>query len=97
MAVGRFELTADTDTLIFTATGPASKNVNFCCKTATGAIRLAHTAGSTPADTDYLEYGRTIPVGGSFERTGIFLETGEKLYARASVSGVSVVVCGPEE
>lgn len=97
MAVGRFELTADTDTLIFTAAGPASKNVNFCVKSATASIRLAHTGGSTPANTDYLEYGRSIPVGGSFERTGIFLESGEKLYARASASGVSVVVSGPEE
>lgn len=99
MAVGRFELTADTDTLVYTcpADTVATINVNFCAKSANAAIRLAHTGGSTPAATDYLEYRRTLAAGDSFERTGIYMTEGERLYARASASGVSVVVSGPEE
>jgi hypothetical protein len=99
MAVERYELTADTDTLIHTCdTGKVDTvNVSFCAKSANAAIRLAHTGGSTPAATDYLEYGRTLAAADSFERTGIYMTAGEKLYARASASGVSVVVTGPRE
>lgn len=99
MAVGRFTLSADTDTLIYTcpADHVATKNVSFCATTQNAAIQLAHTAGSTPADGDYLEKGSTLGVAQSFERTGIYLEAGEKLYARASATGVNVVVSGPAE
>lgn len=99
MAAGRFDLAATTSTLIYTCPSNTVgvKYVSFQSRTANATIRLSHTGGSTPAAGDYLEYGRTVPVNGYYERTGIYLTAGEKLYAYSDVADVSCIVAGPEE
>lgn len=100
MAASRFDLAATTDTLLYTATAAKKRvvNVNFAARTQAANIRLAHTSGGAPADTDYLVYDLSLPaIGAFFEKTQIWIENGEKLYARASATGVSVVVYGPPE
>jgi len=98
-AVGGFDLSANTDTLIYTCPSStvATKTVTFVARTQAATVRLAHTTGGSPASTDYYAYGRSLAASKEYEKSGIFLNAGEKLYARADATGVSVVVTGPEE
>ena len=99
MPLGAFDLAAATDTVIYTvpAGKKASVNVSLCARTQAADVRLAVTGGGAPADADWIEYDATIQAGGVLERTQIWLTAGEKLYARASATGVSAVVFGPVE
>lgn len=99
MPLGAADLSADTDTLVYTAPSgkKASVNVSFCARTQAADIRLAVTSGGTPANADWVEYDVTLQQGGVLERTQIWMNANERLYARASAAGVSVVVYGPEE
>jgi hypothetical protein len=61
-------------------------------------VRLALTASSTPADTDWLEYDVQLTAGDvPLLREGIGMMAGNRLYAWASGIGVSVVVYGNPE
>ena len=98
-------LAAAADTALYTV--PAGKRAVFTASlcnrsAATAKVRLALTSGGAPADADWIEYDTPVQPAGSgggsvLERTGIALAEGQKLYARADVAGVSVVVFGIEE
>lgn len=98
--LGGFDLAATTDTLLYTC--PTNFHalvcVNFVTRSASRTVRLALTASSTPADTDYLEYEFPLSVGGGpLYRSGIAMAAGNRLYGRASGTGVSVVLWGNAE
>lgn len=99
MPLGAADLSADTDTLVYTlpAGKKASVNVSFCARTQAADIRLGVTSGGAPAATDWIEYDVTLAQNGVLERTQIWMEQNERIYARASATGVSVVVFGPVE
>ena len=103
MATGRLgvaDLAATTDTSVYTV--PASKvatcNVSVCNRNATAVtVRLALCASATPAATEYIEYGTSIPANGVLERTGLVLDAAKILVAYGSGTGISVVVWGFED
>ena len=99
MPLGAADLAAATDTEIYAvpAGKKASVNVAFCARTQSADVRLAVTNGALPAAKDWVEYDVSLIVSDILERTQIWMTAGEKLYARASATGVSVVVYGPEE
>lgn len=99
MPLGAADLAAATDTEIYAVPSgkKASVNVAFCARSQSANVRLAVTGGSAPAAGDWIEYDVSLPASGVLERTQIWMTAGEKLYARASAAGVSVVVYGPEE
>ena len=102
MASGRFgkanpAANADTDIYTVPVGMVATANVCFCNRTnAPVQVRLAVRSAAI-ADTDYLEYGTTIPANGILERTGIAMTAGEVITVRTSALGVSVRAHGFEE
>lgn len=102
MASGRLgaaDLTADTDTLLYTV--PAGKiatvNIRVTNRNAiSAAITLAIGPGQTPAAADYIEYQAPLDGHLPLEDTGLILSAGEKVWARASLASVSVRVHGYE-
>ena len=102
MASGRFgkanpAANADADVYTVPPGMVTTANVCFCNRTAAPvSVRLAVRSGPL-ADSDYLEYGTTIPANGILERTGIAMTAGEIITVRASAAGVSVRAHGFEE
>lgn len=102
MASGRLAavaLTAATNGLIYEA--PAGKapvcTVNICnTSTEPVDVRLAICSGPAPVDGEYVEYDAPLKAKGVLERGGIILGAGQKIFARASLAGVNVVVWGFE-
>ena len=97
--LGVANLSATTNTTVYTV--PASvfavTNVSICNRNATSVtVRLAVAATASPADTEWIEFGATIPGNGVLERTGIVMSTTNQLVVWASAIGVSVVVGGIE-
>ena len=102
MASGRFgkanpAANADTDLYTVPPGMVATANVCFCNRTGSPvSVRLSVRSGPL-ADSDYLEYGTTIPANGILERTGIAMSAGEILTVRANAAGVSIRAHGFEE
>jgi hypothetical protein len=99
MPLATADLSADTETLVYTlpAGKKASVNISICARSQAAQIRLAVTGGSAPTDADWIEYDASLARNGVLERTQIWLDAGECIYARANEAGVSVVVYGPVE
>lgn len=98
--LGSADLSADTDTTIYTT--PAATltvaTVSLCNRnSASVAVRLAVAATATPAADEYVEYDAVVPGNGVLERTGIVLDANRLIVARTSVGGVSAVAFGIEE
>ena len=104
MATGRlggFDLTTTSATSVYTCplTTFSVVSVSICNRSATAVnIRIALTAtGSTPANTDYLEYDSSLSANGVLERTGIVMTAGNQLVVTAGTGNVvSVIVVGIE-
>lgn len=102
MATGRLgvaDLSAATDTVVYTV--PVSTfsvvTVSVCNRgAATASIRIAVSATSTPATTEYLEYDASVLAKGVLERTGIVIDAGKNLIVRSSAVNVNAVVMGIE-
>lgn len=99
MPLAAADLAADTDTLVYAlpAGKKASVNISICARVQAAQLRLAVTAGVAPGDADWIEYDALLAQGGVLERTQVWLDAGECIYARASEAGVSIVVYGPVE
>lgn len=98
--LGGFDLAATTNTLIYQCPVGfhAAVAVNLVARSGSPSIRLALTASSTPGDTDWLEYDLQITAGDApLLREGIAMAAGNRLYAYASATGVSVVAWGNAE
>jgi hypothetical protein len=104
MATGRLsgtDLTTTAATSVYTCpvTTFSVVSVSICNRTALAVtVNLAlTTTGSTPATTDYLEFGSSLSANGVLERTGIVMASGNQLVATAGTgNAVSVVVVGIE-
>jgi siroheme synthase (precorrin-2 oxidase/ferrochelatase) len=102
MALGSADLAAATETLVYTC--PVSKraavSVMFCCRAGSSTVRLAVSTSGAPTLADYIEYDNaTLSAGsaGTLERSGIAMNAGDRIYARASAANVSCVVLGFED
>lgn len=74
----------------------ATVNISACNSSGTAAdLTLAIGTGASPAAGDYIKFASAI--GGEFERTGLVLAAGEKVFALSTASNVSIRVHGFEE
>lgn len=102
MATGRLGTvapSATTNTTVYTVpTGNyAVFNVSFTNTNSTPVtVRLAIASSSTPAASEYIEYGTTIVGNGVLERTGLVAGAGLLVVAYVSGTGVNVNVYGIE-
>jgi hypothetical protein len=104
MPTGRLsgtDLTTTAATSVYTCpvTTFSVVSVSICNRTALAVtVNLAlTTTGSTPANTDYLEFGSSLSANGVLERTGIVMAAGNQLIVTAGTgNAVSVVVVGIE-
>tara|TARA_R110000822_G_scaffold92983_7_gene214278 strand:+ start:937 stop:1272 length:336 start_codon:yes stop_codon:yes gene_type:complete len=95
-----FDLAATTNTLLYQCPDDhhALVTVSMISLSGTPTVRLALTASSTPAATDWLIYDFALAVGGAnVERKGIAMGAGNRLYGYASATNVTVVVYGTPE
>lgn len=98
--LGQASLAAETNTSVYTV--PASKTATFNINVVNTiarpvTVRIAVASTATPNTADYIEY-ETILVGyGVLERGGLVAQDGQRVFAYASTSGVSVKVYGYEE
>jgi hypothetical protein len=60
------------------------------------SIRVALSATTSPADSEFVEYDSIIIANGVLERTGFVLDAGKYIVVRASATGVSAVCYGIE-
>lgn len=104
MATGRLngvDLTTTAATSVYTCpiTTFSVVSVSICNRTASAVtVNIAlTTTGSTPANTDYLEFGSSLSANGVLERTGIVMSAGNQLVVTSGTgNAVSVVVVGIE-
>jgi hypothetical protein len=102
MATGRLgvqDLTANTDTTVYTVpVGTyAVANVSITNRNATAiTLRLAMATTSTPNPEEFIEYETVIIPNGVFERTGLVMQGGLNIVARANQGSVGVTVYGIE-
>jgi hypothetical protein len=104
MATGRLngvDLTTTAATSVYTCpvTTFSVVSVSICNRTASAVtVNLAlTTTGSTPATTDYLEFGASLSANGVVERTGIVMSAGNQLVVTAGTgNALSVIVVGIE-
>ena len=89
--LGSADLTAATDTLLFTASvTPQTFNVRFANRNASAVkVRVAIGSGASPANTDYVDYDISIPANGILEDTGLVASSGEKIWVRSDSANVS--------
>ena len=90
--LGSADLTAETDTLLFTSGAtPQTFNVRFANRNSTAVkVRVAIGTGASPTTTDYVDYDVTVLANGILEDTGLVASSGEKVWARSDTANVSV-------
>lgn len=98
--LGRFDLAATTDTLVYTC--PAGKiafvSLNIVSRAGSQLIQVSLPFNTTPGVTTYIEYDFPLSYGGiPLLREGIILQATDRIYVRTSAVSVSVVVYGREQ
>jgi hypothetical protein len=98
--LGQSAPAANTNTTVYTV--PAATTATFSvsiCNRGNSAVsaRLAVAAGATPADSEWLEFGTSIPAGGVLERTGIVAQAAKQVVVSVGSATTSVSVFGFEE
>jgi hypothetical protein len=97
--LGSADLSAATDTLLYTVPASVTATVNIrIANRNSGSIkvRVAVGSGASPAATDYLSYDATVPANSMYEDTAVVLTTGEKVWVRSDTANVSARVHGIE-
>ena len=103
MASGRLgtpsDLAVSTNTSIYTC--PSSTftvaSVNICNRNATAVtVRLAIATTGTPAVSEWIEFGTTIPANGVLERTGLALDAAKHIVVHSSATNVTAMAYGIE-
>lgn len=91
---------ATTYTLVYTSNTTAAVSINFLNRDSvavTARIAVGTIAdNSSPATTNFIEYDVSIPANGVIERTGLVLNTGQKIVVYASTANTTVSVYGIE-
>ena len=98
--LGQSAPAASTYTTVYTV--PVSKlailNVNILNRsTSVVSVRLSISATDTPANSEFIEYGASIPANGIMERTAFVVDAGKKIVVYTSSADCSVSVYGYEE
>jgi hypothetical protein len=96
--LGKADLVNDTNTAVFTASAVVTVcSINVCNRNATSAnVSIAIDANTNPANSSYIEFNATVPAGGIIERTGIVLQTAQKVIVNSTANNMSVNVYGLE-
>lgn len=103
MASGKLataDLAADTLTQIYQVPAgyTATYLISVCNRNSTPIrIRLAETATTSPAGSEWIEYDALILPNEALERAGRVLGEGDYIYAQANTGNVSINVNGYEE
>lgn len=98
--LGTAALSANTNTIVYTvpASTLATLNVSVVNRGSTDAVvNIAIAATSSPANSEYIEFGAIVEPNGILERTAIVAGADEKVVVRASTANCSVRVHGFEE
>lgn len=95
-------MSASTNYIIYSAptASRATVTINLCNQNTFPAfiqVALINSGSGSPSLQDYIEFNTTLAAGATLERTGITPYNSESIYARSSVSNVSVVVWGYTE
>jgi len=92
--LGRANLAAATDTLLFTAGAtPQTFNVRFANRNASPVkvrVAIGVAGGGAPAVDEYVDYDVTVLANGILEDTGLVASSGEKVWVRSDTANVSV-------
>ena len=97
--LGAANLSATTNTTIYTVPGSTMTICNGTITTRSASavtFRLAVAESGTPGLEDYYQYDTSLAANESFQRTGIFMDTGKLLVAYGSSGDLSVVADGTE-
>jgi len=97
--LGAADLTALTNTTLYTAPAGVTStvNVNLCNRTAAPVTaRIALSTTATPTLGEYIEYDVSIPANSAIERTAIVVGGGQNIVVYAGAAGVSAVATGFE-
>lgn len=98
--LGAVDVAATTETTVYTvpAGKAASLTVSLCNRTSSAVtVRVALAAAATATAAEWIEYDAQIAPNGVLERTGLALDSGQRLNVYTSAAGVSAVVFGFEE
>jgi len=98
--LGQSAPSATTNTTVYTV--PSGKvatiNVNIVNRgTSAATVRIAVAATGTPSNSEYLEYGASLPANGVLERTGFVVSASKNVVVYASTADTSVNVYGYED
>lgn len=92
--LGRANLAAATDVLLFTASEtPQTFNVRFANRNTTIVklrVAIGLAGGSAPALDEYVDYDVSALGSGILEDTGLVASAGEKIWVRSDTANVSV-------
>lgn len=96
--LGKADLVFSTNTVVFTASAVVTvATVNICNRNATAAnVHVAIDANTNPANSSYIEFNASVPAGGVLERTGLVLQSGQKIVVNSTANNMSVNVYGLE-
>lgn len=97
--LGQADLAASTNTLVYTAITQAAVGINVLNRTASGVtvrVAIGTISGSSPTNSNYIEYDALVPANAVLERTGIVLGAGQKVVVYAATTGVTASVYGVE-
>lgn len=91
-------LAATTNTLLYTAVRPTACTINLVNIAATAAtVRIAIgtiPTPSNPANSNYIEFDASIPARGVLERSGILLDTGQRVVVFGSAANITATIYG---
>lgn len=88
--LGKSDLPAGIDTLLWTADEPAIIAVRLVNRGADEVkLRVAITSGGAPAAADYIEYDTPLGERQVLENSNLAVSQGDKVYARTDIATVS--------
>jgi len=98
--LGQSNPAANTNTTVYTVPSSVSATFNVSIVntgTSTAAVNVAIAASSTPAASEYIEFGTPIPPGSVLERGGMVAQTGKSIVVSCSTASCAVTVYGFEQ
>lgn len=97
--LGQADLAATTNTLVYTAATQSAIHINILNRNASATtvrVAIGTISGSTPTNSNYIEYDASIPGNAVLERSGIILNAGQKVVVYAGATGITASVYGIE-